>query len=385
MLIGHKYWQFLINLLSYFFKFLILVRLKPSQIFKKFDTFTVQFYILAYLILWIVLNALSMQVFAQSRGNQPINQTLNLANIPLASKQAFKLTIQKNYTKQGQINGLMLNFEIRQGYWLYKHGFDILINQKQSPLMQPLYPKAKKIFDPILNKQVTYYDAPMQIFLPFKASVLQQSHIANFQLKVVYQGCYVAGGLCYQPDFSIYTFTHNAQNKNSQHQTNEINNPNAHKAKFSFQNNLRLNDTHPFAQNTNQQTLNKTFIEDKTLQAIQSEHQKNTKNTSNWLYKQTKQTQETETQDINDHPNNTQPLQPSAFAKQNIALNEISDTGTIEKNSNPYARKPKTDNNQPTEKNNHNYVYWLFLPLCVGCMSIIAWLASKDNHQDDWH
>jgi lipopolysaccharide export LptBFGC system permease protein LptF len=146
---------------------------------------------------------------------------------------------------------------------------------------------------------------------------------------------------------------------------------------------MALNSNHPFTQTTNQQTLNKPFINneanennDKTLQALK-------RNASTGNY-----TSDAENAENTISEFNRSHLQPSAFAKQQMA--EKIEQASYNKSNNPYARTKKTNasaenSGETPEKNNHNYVYWLFLPLCVACMSIIAWLASKDSHQDDWH
>ena len=106
----------------------------------------------------------------------------------LPAEQAFLVA-----ARQDGDGRIAVDFKIAPGYILYRDRINFASDAPLVKLVNPRFPAPAEKFDPVLNKQVAYYEGRVSVSL----DVIGQPQ--PFRLKVQVQGCAVEAGVCYPP------------------------------------------------------------------------------------------------------------------------------------------------------------------------------------------
>ncbi len=111
---------------------------------------------------------------------------------------AFKVSAEEK-----KENSFLINFNIRDGYYLYKDKIKVYINKEEIKLKS--FPKPKIRYDEFFGESEIYDEN-------FSLTV-KSKQVVNF-IEVIFQGC-ANRGLCYPPKKKSFSFSENKQDKYS--------------------------------------------------------------------------------------------------------------------------------------------------------------------------
>ena len=108
---------------------------------------------------------------------------------------AFKISVEEK-----KENSFLINFNIEDGYYLYKEKIKIYINNEEIKVKS--LPKSKIRYDEFFGES-EIYDKNFSL-------IVKSNQFGNF-IEVIYQGC-ANRGLCYPPKKKSFSFSENKQN-----------------------------------------------------------------------------------------------------------------------------------------------------------------------------
>lgn len=111
----------------------------------------------------------------------------------LPPEQAFKLSVAATMAEQ-----VTLNFEIAQGYHLYRDKFKFQSQTDGISVSEIQFPKGEIDHDPVFGEMVVYRGGLLKLDVPFS----QQGAHQDLKLAVKYQGC-ADNGVCYPPQKAV--------------------------------------------------------------------------------------------------------------------------------------------------------------------------------------
>ena len=109
--------------------------------------------------------------------------------------EAFKISVEEK-----KENSFLINFNIRDGYYLYKEKIKIYINNEEIKVKS--LPKSKIRYDEFFGES-EIYDKNFSL-------IVKSNQLGNF-IEVIYQGC-ANRGLCYPPKKKSFSFSETKQN-----------------------------------------------------------------------------------------------------------------------------------------------------------------------------
>lgn len=131
------------------------------------------------------------------------NQGDAVADELLDPAQAFKLSVHR--VKSG---ALEIQFDIADGYYLYRDRFKLMVNGRETPRGELHWPKGLQVVDPNFGKVVTFRRA-----VRLRAASLLPANIGKegrVNLEVTSQGC-ADVGVCFPPlRQSVFMSAHEA-------------------------------------------------------------------------------------------------------------------------------------------------------------------------------
>ena len=113
-------------------------------------------------------------------------------NTFLKADDAFKISVEEK-----KENSFLINFNIEDGYYLYKEKIKIYINNEEIKVNS--FPKSKIRYDEFFGESEIYNEN--------FSLIVKSNQLGNF-IEVIYQGC-ANKGLCYPPKKKSFSFSEN--------------------------------------------------------------------------------------------------------------------------------------------------------------------------------
>ncbi len=152
---------------------------------KKITTF------IALFILCMNVSTVFAQISLDSE-QRPVEQTNSLVNVSGAGSSFVPVEQAYQVSVRVEENQLLLDWSIRDGYYLYRDRFKFNAVDANSQLSRPIFTAGKVKWDEYFEAELEVYYRQTTVILPF------QTDAEQLEIQMESQGCADAG-LCYPP------------------------------------------------------------------------------------------------------------------------------------------------------------------------------------------
>ena len=152
---------------------------------KKITTF------IALFILCMNVSTVFAQISLDSE-QRPVKQTNSLVNVSGAGSSFVPVEQAYQVSVRVEQNQLLLDWSIRDGYYLYRDRFKFNAVDANSQLSRPIFTAGKVKWDEYFEAELEVYYRQTTVILPF------QTDAEQLEIQMESQGCADAG-LCYPP------------------------------------------------------------------------------------------------------------------------------------------------------------------------------------------
>ena len=152
---------------------------------KKITTF------IALFILCMNVSTVFAQISLDS-GQRPVEQTSSLEHVSVIGSSFVPVEQAYQVSVRVEENQLLLDWSIRDGYYLYRDRFKFNAVDANSQLSRPIFTAGKVKWDEYFEAELEVYYRQTTVILPFQTDAQQ------LEIQMESQGCADAG-LCYPP------------------------------------------------------------------------------------------------------------------------------------------------------------------------------------------